>query len=163
MATVKGSKLFDVLNPWCLLLSGMPNSGKSTIAYHLVQKRVRNALILDGDKHREMQFLGRKLGFSKSDIMENTRHVIKMASFAQEQGMNVIIAQITPFRAQRDLMRFNLKSFKEILCICPPNIRRERPNFKDSDLVFETSDPELVIDTNLHTVEECSDKILEIL
>ena len=152
---------FDVLiNSWCLLLYGMPNSGKSTIAYHLVQDRLRNALIIDGDKHREMQFLGKKLGFSKEDIMENTRHVIKLAQFAQEQGMNVIIAQITPYKEQRDLMRKNLDNFKEVYCSCPPNIRQNRPNFKDSDLVFEVSEPDLVIDTDIYSVEECCGRIL---
>jgi len=50
--------------PFCLLLTGEPNSGKSTIAYALVQKRLRNCLIIDGDKHREMQFLGKQLGFT---------------------------------------------------------------------------------------------------
>ena len=148
-----------MVSPWCLLLYGMPNSGKSTIAYHLVQNRSRNALIIDGDKHREMQFLGKKLGFSKEDIMENTRHVIKLAQFAQEQGMNVIIAQITPYKDQRDLMRKILDNFTEVFCDSSLESRQMRPNFRDSELVFETGDPDLVLNTE-EPIEECCDKIL---
>jgi len=151
------------LKTWCLLLSGMPNSGKSTIAYHLVQKRVRNALIIDGDKHREMQFLGKKLGFSKEDIMENTQHVIKLAQFAQEQGMNVIIAQIAPFAEQRVLMGFVLDNFLSVFCSCSLKVRKERPNFKDSELVYERGQYDLRVNTDLDTIEECCDKVLKLL
>ena len=65
--------------PWCLLLTGLPNSGKSTLAYLLVQKRIRNALVIDGDRHREMQFLDDELGFTDEDILKNNKHVIKLA------------------------------------------------------------------------------------
>jgi len=90
--------------PWVILLTGMPNAGKSTIAYDLVQNKLRNTLIIDGDRHRQMQFLGRKLGFTREDILLNTQHVVKMAEFAQDQKMNVLIAQITPYIEQRILM-----------------------------------------------------------
>ena len=148
------------MRPWSLLLMGMPNSGKSTIAYNLVQNKIRNALIIDGDKHREMQFLGKKLGFSKEDIKKNTEHVVKMARFAQEQGMNVIIAQITPYIWQREMMRKGLDNFIEILCDCSEEERNKRPNYRDSELVFEVGEPDGVLYTGADTVEECSDLIL---
>ena len=140
---------------WCLLLTGLPNSGKSTIAYHLVQARIRNALVIDGDRHREMQFLGKKLGFSKEDIMTNTEHVIKMAQFAQEQNINVIIAQIAPYLEQRRLMRNNLDGFYDVFCSCDDSIREKRPNFKNSDLIYEYGGHDLILHTDKNTIEEC--------
>lgn len=147
--------------PWTLLITGLPNSGKSTLAYVLVQTKLRNALVIDGDRHREMQFLGRKLGFSKEDIMENNSHVIKMAQFAQEQNMNVVIAQIAPYIKQRKLLRESLQNYYEIYCYCPDAERKARPNFKDSSLVYEKGTYDLAINTHVLTVQECIDSILE--
>lgn len=149
------------MKPWCLLLTGLPNSGKSTLAYHLVQARLRNALVIDGDKHREMQFLGRKLGFSREDIMENTKHVVKLARFAQEQGINVLIAQIAPYIEQRQLMREELKGFYEVFCKCSNAGRIARPNFKHSDLVYEEGIWDSVVDTEAFSIEECVGHILD--
>jgi len=145
---------------WCLLLTGMPNSGKSTIAYQLVQKEVRNALVIDGDKHREMQFLGRKLGFTKEDVLANNEHVIKLAQFAQEQGFNVIIAQIAPYLEQRMQMRKRLKRFFSVYCECYKDIRRNRPNFVDTELLYEPGDFNLVVDTGITYLEKCVENIL---
>jgi len=150
-----------VKTPWALLITGLPNSGKSTLAYTLVQKRIRNALVIDGDKHREMQFLGKKLGFSKEDIMENNAHVIKMAQFAQEQDINVVIAQIAPYREQREKLRESLINYYEVYCVCSDADRKSRPNFKDSELVYEEGGCDLAIPTSLLTVEESVDRILE--
>ena len=146
---------------WCLLLSGMPRSGKSTIAYNLVHGKIRNALIIDGDRHREMQFLGEKLGFSKEDIMKNTWHVIKMAQFAQEQNMNVIISQITPYKEQRDLMRKEIKNFFEVYLYCPDEERMKRPNYKETELIYELGNPDLSINTYWNTLDESCNLILE--
>lgn len=140
---------------WCLLLTGLPNSGKSTIAYHLVQTMIRNVLVIDGDKHREMQFLGKTLGFGKDDIMRNTEHVIKLAKFAQNQDINVIIAQIAPYHDQRQLMRDELSDFYEIFCDCADESREKRPNFKHSELVYEHGGHDLVINTDVLGIEAC--------
>lgn len=145
--------------PFCILLTGMPNSGKSTIAYGLVQKRLRNALVIDGDKHREMQFLG-KLDFTKDDIMKNTDHVIKMARFAQNEGFNVIIAQIAPYAKQRNMMRKALDGFIEVFCKCSFRTRAKRPNFKDSKLVYQKSTSDLIIDTERKSIDECIERVL---
>ena len=148
-------------SPYCLLLTGMPNSGKTTIAYELAQKRLRNVLIIDGDKHREMQFLGEKLGFTEEDILKNNKHVIKLAQFAQEQGINVLISQVTPYRKQREEMSICLEGFIEVLCDCPKEVRASRPNFVESDLWYELGVDVLVLDTDKLSVEQCADRILE--
>ena len=145
---------------WCLLLSGLPNSGKSTIAYHLVQSRLRNVLVIDGDKHREAQFLGRTLGFSREDIMENNLHVIKLARFAQDQAINVIIAQIAPYIEQRQLMRRELDGFYEVFCDCKEEVRSNRPNFRLSELVYEEGGCDLFISTDAESIEETVSFIL---
>lgn len=147
--------------PYCLLLTGKPNSGKSTIAYELVQKHLRSCLIIDGDKHREMQFLGETLGFSEEDILKNNEHVIKLAKFAQDQGINVIISQIAPYKSQRLNMRKDLVNFYEIFLDCSDEARANRPNFKSSELKYEIGDADLVLDTDAESCAICADKILK--
>lgn len=150
--------------PWAILLTGMPNAGKSTIAYDLVQNKLRNTLIIDGDKHREMQFLGKKLGFTREDILFNTHHVVKMAEFAQDQDMNVLIAQITPFIEQRILMDTHLNNFMEVYCECSKDIRSSRPNFRDSELIYEPSaNPDLTLNTGELSIKECSLAVMKLI
>ena len=149
---------------WALLLTGMPNSGKSTIAYNLVQNRLRNTLIIDGDKHRQMQFLGTKLGFTKADILANTEHVIKLGKFAQEQGMNVLISQIAPYIEQRVMMKAKLNNFKEVYCECSYDKRSSRPNFRDSELIYEVSkNHDLIVNTGELNINECSLAVMKLL
>jgi adenylylsulfate kinase-like enzyme len=149
---------------WAVLLTGMPNAGKSTIAYDLVQNKLRNTLIIDGDRHRQMQFLGKKLGFTKHDILLNTQHVVKMAAFAQEQKMNVLIAQITPYIEQRILMNTHLNNFKEVYCECSLENRSKRPNFRDSELIYEPSaKPDLKINTGYMTIKDCSLAVMKLI
>ena len=148
--------------PFALLLSGEPNCGKSTLAYHLVQKRLRNCLVIDGDKHREMQFLGEKLGFTRDDIMRNTDHVIKLARFAQDQGFNVLIPQITPYLEQRQAMSKVLDNYWEVFVYAPKEVRMKRPNFTDSELIYEYGVPDLIVNT-ANTIDTCVNEILLML
>ena len=150
--------------PWVILLTGMPNAGKSTIAYDLVQNKLRNTLIIDGDRHRQMQFLGHKLGFTREDILLNTQHVVKMAVFAQDQKMNVLIAQITPYIEQRILMNTCLNNFKEVYVEASLEERYSRPNFKDSELIYEPSaNPDLIVNTGKMSIAECSSAVMELI
>ena len=149
--------------PFCLLLTGEPNSGKSTLAYALVQKRLRNTLIIDGDKHREAQFLGEKLGFTREDILKNNDHVIKLAKFAQDQGFNVLIPQIAPYVEQRLRMRAKLKNFYEVFLDCSRDVRGERANFTDTSLIYEKGYYDILISTDSELIDECVDQILEYL
>ena len=149
--------------PFCLLITGEPNSGKSTIEFYLRQKRLRNCLPLDGDKHRQMQFLGEKLGFTHGDIMRNNEHVIKMALYAQAHGFNVIVPQIMPYKEQREQFHKRLRNVYEVYLSCPKTERADRPNFRDSDLVYELGVPDLELQTDQLTIDECVDSILELL
>jgi adenylylsulfate kinase-like enzyme len=145
--------------PFVLLLTGKPNSGKTTLAYALLQKQLRNCLIIDGDKHREMQFLG-NLGFTKEDILKNNEHVIKLAKFAQDQGFNVVISQIAPYIEQRDNMRKSLENFYEVYLNCPDMARASRPNYQSTELMYEQSIPDLYLNTDVTNIDGCVDVIL---
>ncbi len=92
--------------PAVLWLTGLSGAGKSTIA-NLVEKQLlrmnRHTFLLDGDNVRHG--LNKDLGFTDADRVENIRRVGEVARLMTDAGLIVITAFISPFRAERQLVR----------------------------------------------------------
>jgi bifunctional enzyme CysN/CysC len=99
-ALLKGQK------PAVLWFTGLSGAGKSTIA-NLVEQRLarqgRHTFLLDGDNLRHG--LNKDLGFTESDRIENIRRVGEVARLMADAGLIVLTAFISPFRAERDMVR----------------------------------------------------------
>jgi adenylyl-sulfate kinase len=83
-------------------LTGLPASGKSTIAHMLEERLVRQgnlAYVLDGDNIRHG--LNGDLGFSAEDRSENIRRVGEVAALFARAGVITIVAFISPYIAGR--------------------------------------------------------------
>ncbi|WP_116089599.1 sulfate adenylyltransferase subunit CysN [Sphingomonas crusticola] len=167
--------------PAVLWFTGLSGAGKSTIA-NLVEKKLtrmnRHTFLLDGDNVRHG--LNRDLGFTDADRVENIRRVGEVARLMTDAGLIVITAFISPFRAERDMVRQMLPAgeFVEIF-IDTPLAEAERrdvkglyakaragalKNFTGIDSPYEApEDAELRIDTTAITPEEAADRIVEYL
>jgi len=92
--------------PAVLWFTGLSGAGKSTIA-NLVDKKLhrmnRHSFLLDGDNIRHG--LSRDLGFTDADRVENIRRVGEVARLMTDAGIIVITAFISPFRAERQMVR----------------------------------------------------------
>jgi len=92
--------------PATVWMTGLSGAGKSTLAAaleHALLLAGRPVLVLDGDVVREG--LNRGLGFSSADREENIRRVAEVARLANEAGLLVLAALISPLAAQRALAR----------------------------------------------------------
>jgi bifunctional enzyme CysN/CysC len=87
-------------------LTGLSGAGKSTIA-DLVERKLhargRHTMLLDGDNVRHG--LNRDLGFTDADRVENIRRIGEVAKLMTEAGLIVICSFISPFRAERSMVR----------------------------------------------------------
>lgn len=88
-------------------MTGLPGSGKSTIAL-LLKKRLEEGYgrfveVLDGDEIRKG--LSRDLGLSKEDREEHARRVSYLAKVLSRNGVISIVALISPYRASRESAR----------------------------------------------------------
>jgi bifunctional enzyme CysN/CysC len=115
--------------PCVLWLTGVSGAGKSTIA-NLVEQRLFaegvHTCVLDGDNVRHG--LCRDLGFSAADRDENIRRVAEVAKLMVTSGLVVIVAFISPFRAEREAARglFEPDEFVEVFVDVPLAVAEAR-------------------------------------
>jgi bifunctional enzyme CysN/CysC len=92
--------------PAILWFTGLPAAGKSTVA-NLVESRLHargiHTLMLDGDNVRHG--LNKDLGFTEADRVENIRRVGEVAKLMVDAGLIVLCSFISPFRAERQMVR----------------------------------------------------------
>ncbi|MGB3738428.1 MAG: sulfate adenylyltransferase subunit CysN [Pontixanthobacter sp.] len=164
--------------PRVLWFTGLSGSGKSTIA-NAVEQRLnlmnRHTFLLDGDNVRHG--LNRDLGFTEADRIENIRRVGEVAKLMTDAGLIVLTAFISPFRAERDMVRTMIEDceFVEIFVDTPLDVAEARDvkglyakarsgalkNFTGIDSPYEPPHmPEIRVNTVEMTVEEAADYIV---
>jgi len=164
--------------PAVLWLTGLSGAGKSTIA-NIVEKKLvrmnRHTFLLDGDNVRHG--LNKDLGFTDADRVENIRRVGEVAKLMTDSGLIVITAFISPFRAERDMVRSMMApgEFVEVHIDTPLEEAEKRDvkglykkaragqlkNFTGIDSPYEPpEDPEIRIDTTAMTPDEAADEII---
>ena len=164
--------------PRVLWFTGLSGSGKSTIANEVEKKLAlmnRHTFLLDGDNVRHG--LNKDLGFTESDRIENIRRIGEVAKLMTDAGLIVLTAFISPFRADRQLVRDMIDGgeFIEIHVDTPLEIAEARDvkglykkaregklkNFTGIDSPYEPPEsPEIRVNTVEMTPEEAADHII---
>jgi bifunctional enzyme CysN/CysC len=165
--------------PAVVWLTGLSGAGKSTIANVLERKlhaQGVHTFLLDGDNVRHG--LNRDLGFTDADRVENIRRVGEVAKLMTQAGLVVIAAFISPFRAERRMVRDLLDrgGFVEVHVDAPLEVAETRDpkglyrkaragqlrNFTGIDSPYEPpADPEVHIDTTATSAEDAADRIID--
>lgn len=167
--------------PCILWFTGLSASGKSTTANALEQKLFElghHTYLLDGDNVRHG--LNKDLGFSDDDRVENIRRIGEMSKLFADAGLIVLSAFISPFRADRQMVRHLVEDgeFIEIHMSTPLSVCEQRDpkglykkarqgeikNFTGIDSVYEAPEsPEITLNTAEFDIEACADKVIAYL
>ncbi|WP_120076118.1 sulfate adenylyltransferase subunit CysN [Aurantiacibacter odishensis] len=165
--------------PRVLWFTGLSGSGKSTIANEVEKKLAlmnRHTFLLDGDNVRHG--LNKDLGFTEADRIENIRRIGEVARLMTDAGLIVLTAFISPFRAERQMVRSMLEDaeFIEIFVDTPLEVAEERDvkglykkaragdlkNFTGIDSPYEPPvNPEITVNTVEMTPAEAADHIIQ--
>lgn len=110
-------------------LTGLPGSGKSTIADATVRRLHAlgvHTYVLDGDNVRTG--LNKDLGFTAEDRAENVRRVAEVAKLMKDAGLVVFVALVSPYRADREAAAglFEDGGFLEVFVDTPVEVCAER-------------------------------------
>src|ERR1700704_1076783 len=168
---------FTLARGFTLWFTGLSGAGKSTLAA-AVRAELRGrgipVEVLDGDEVR--QNLSKGLGFSREDRDTNIRRIGYVAKLLARNGVAVITAAISPYRAIRDEVREEIGAFVEVYMKASLEecIRRdtkglyaralagEIPQLTGvSDPYEEPLSPELVVDTEREEVAESAARVID--
>jgi bifunctional enzyme CysN/CysC len=92
--------------PFIVWFTGLSGAGKSTVANLVEQKLAAmsyHTMLLDGDNFRHG--LNRDLGFTEADRVENIRRAGEVAKLLVDSGLIAICSFISPYAAERDMVR----------------------------------------------------------
>ena len=167
--------------PLVVWLTGLPGSGKSTIA-NIVERKLaaagRHTMLLDGDNLR--QGLNADLGFDAAARSENVRRVGEVAKLLADAGLIAIVALVSPFQADRTRAAALLPEgrFLEVFVDTPLAICRQRDpkglyrkaeqgqlaHLTGRDQPYEAPEgPALVLNTAELGAEEAADRVIELV
>ncbi|MEO7205710.1 MAG: sulfate adenylyltransferase subunit CysN [Steroidobacteraceae bacterium] len=165
-------------HPRLLWFTGLSGAGKSSIA-NLVQKKLyalgKHSFLLDGDNIRHG--LNKDLGFTDADRVENIRRIGEVAKLMTDAGLIVLTAFISPFRAERRMVREMSQpdEFVEIYVETPLKVAEQRDvkglyrkaragqlmHFTGIDSPYEPPErPEIRVNTVETSAEEAADQIV---
>jgi adenylylsulfate kinase len=164
--------------PLVIWFTGLSASGKSTIAGALEQILTRqgyHTYLLDGDNVRHG--LCKDLGFSDADRTENIRRIGEVARLMADAGLIALTAFISPFRADRQIVRDIMAEgqFVEVFVDTPIGVCRERDpkglyakadrgelkQFTGVDSPYEApTSPEVRLAAGELSVAECVNRLL---
>jgi len=164
------------MNGFVVWLTGLPGSGKTTIARELAPKLLELGFpveVLDGDEIR--QNLSKGLGFSREDRETHLKRSVYVAKLLSRNRVAVIAAFISPYRNIREYARKETTNFLEVFVKCsvetcarrdPKGLYKKASSGQIKDLtgpqdLYEAPlNPDLVIDTETLNIGESVDLIM---
>lgn len=179
--TKKDRRKLNGHKSFVLWFTGLPSSGKSTIAHKVeleLYKRGIRTYVFDGDNIRTG--LNKDLGFSEADREENIRRIAEVVKLFIDAGIVVLTAFVSPLRKYREYVKnlLDKDEYIEIYVKCPPEKCAQRDpkghyekaklgiikNFTGVDGLYEEPlSPDLVIETDKLSISDSVKAVLNLL
>lgn len=156
--------------------TGLSGSGKSTVAARVEKALIdsgKAAYLLDGDNLRRGLCAG--LGFTEEGRGENIRRIYETAALFEDAGIICLVSAISPYESARRAAKERCRRFMTVYvkasaetCAARDTkglyaraMRGEIENFTGISAPYEVPpNPDLVIDTETQSVDECVKKVL---
>lgn len=171
--------------PWAIWLTGLPGSGKTTLACRVAEILGARGLrihVLDFVSMR--QDIGAHGHVSRSSEEIAHRALVYTAKLLTEAGVPVIVDAAAPRRTWRDMARGLIVHFAEVQLLCPPEICGEReravrwnltlvgrtggpraPGADVPELVLDyehSLNPDLIVHTHLQDLWSATEEVLRL-
>ena len=181
LVTRQDREMLNGHKSFVIWFTGLSGSGKSTLA-HAVEKKLHErgcrTFVLDGDNVRHG--LSSNLSFSEDDRKENIRRIGEASKLMTEAGIITLTAFISPFRADREMVRslFPHGKFIEVYCNASLNVCESRDvkglykkarageikNYTGINSPYESPiNPELSVPTGEYSIKDSVDLVLDYL
>jgi len=171
---------FKSLPTKCIWLTGLPSSGKSTIAEAVGKKLEKldiSYYIIDGDNIRST--LNKDLGFSQEERIENNRRVANVARILFDAGVLPIVSTVSPNKSSRTFAKSLFKdnefklvyintSIEECIRRDPKNLYSSKTKKNDNITGIGSNydipeNYDLKIDTEHLSVLQCANRIVKLI
>ena len=173
---------------WCVWVTGLPGSGKSSVARALInklKKRGIHAQIVSSDMLREVVTPAPTYSEEERDMVYGA--IVFVAELLTRNGVNVVIDATANRRKYRDDARRQIPRFMEAYLKCPLEVcvqreTKRKETFHAPEGIYrkaftgrsatvpgvgvpyeEPLNPEVVVDADKLDAEECAERILEAL
>ena len=163
------------ITPFVLWHTGLPGSGKTTLANSVSERLARDGYRVERLDSETVRRIFPATGFSREERNRHIRRVGHLASILEKNGIIVIASFISPYQESRDFVRGLCKNFVEIYVATPleecekrdtkglyEKARRgEISRFTGVDDPYEVpQDAELKIDASKESVQASTDRVI---
>jgi adenylylsulfate kinase len=166
------------IKPFVVWFTGIPKSGKTTLAKHLVaslEKKGHRVEWLDGGLVRTVMH---DTEFSEAALVKHVRRVGLLASVLERNGVTVVASLVSPKEETREFVRSLCENFTEVYLSTPLEVCEERDpgtlyerarkglvdNVAGLNAAFEPPEnPDLVLDTAELDSQQCLERIVDML
>ena len=159
-----------------LWISGIPCSGKTTLADMIYGELEKEKLNLQRLDSHDIRPLFPETGFTKDEVNNHVKRVGHLASMLEKRSIIVIASFVSPYKESRDFVRRQCGNYFEVyLDIAPEKAKSydkkglyekaekgEIEHFPGVNAEYEAPETaDMIIDMNTRSLEEAKDKIMK--